>query len=83
MNSGTDLDPWVSAPQSLWRNNDLDPRRFAAREALVRREAKEQKLHEAIEFGRIYGLAEMYDRERRRQKLEHQLVLDRITAPHW
>ena len=83
MNSGTDLDPWVSAPQSLWRNNDLDPRRFAAREALVRREAKEQKLHEAIEFGRVYGLAEMYYRERRRQKLEHQLVRDRSTAPHW
>ena len=83
MNSGTDLDPWVSAPQSLWRNKDLDPRRFAAREALVRRAAKEQKHHEAIEFGRIYGLAEMYYRERRRQKLEHQLVRDRITAPHW
>ena len=83
MNSGTDLDPWVSAPQSLWRNNDLDPRRFAAREALVRRAAREQKLHEAIEFGRLYGLAEMYYRERRRQKREHQLVRDRITAPHW
>ena len=83
MNSGTDLDPWVSAPQSLWRNKDLDPRRFAAREALVRREAKEQKLHEAIEFGRIYGLGEQMYRERRRHKLERQLVADRITAPHW
>ena len=83
MNSGTDPDPWCPAPQSLWRNNDLDPRRFAAREALVRREAKEQKLHEAIEFGRLYGLAEFYYRERRRVKLEHQLVRDRITAPHW
>jgi hypothetical protein len=83
MNSGTDLDPWVSAPLSLWRNNDLDPRRFAAREALVRHAAKEQKLHEAIEFGRIYGLGEMYYRERRRQKLEHQLKTAVITAPHW
>jgi hypothetical protein len=25
----------------------------------------------------------MYYRERRRQKLERQLVRDRITAPHW
>ena len=83
MNSGTDLDPWCPAPQSLWRNNDLDPRRFAAREALVQREAKEQRLHEAIEFGRIYGLGEQMYRERRRQKLERQLVGDRITAPHW
>jgi hypothetical protein len=83
MNSGTDLDPWCPAPQSLWRNNDLDPRKFAAREALVQREAKEQKLHEAIEFGRIYGLGEQMYRERRRQKLERQLVGDRITAPHW
>ena len=83
MNSGTDLDPWCPEPQSLWRNNDLDPRRFAAREALVRREAQEQKLAEAIEFGRLYGLAEFYYRERRRVKLEHQLVRDRITAPHW
>ena len=83
MNSGTDLDPWCPAPQSLWRSNDLDPRRFAAREALVRRAAKEQKLHEAIEFGRLYGLAEFYYRERRRQKLERQLVRDFITAPHW
>ena len=83
MNSGTDPDPWCPAPQSLYRNNDLDPQRFAAREALVRREAKEQRLHEAIEFGRIYGLAEFYYRERRRQKLERQLVRDVITAPHW
>ena len=79
----TDPDPWAAAPGSLWRNNDLDPRRFAARETLVRRAAKEQKLHEAIEFGRLYGLAEFYYRERRRQKLERQLVRDRITAPHW
>ena len=83
MNSGTDLDPWCPAPQSLWRNNDLDPRKFAAREALVQREAKEQRLHEAIEFGRIYGLGEQMYRERRRQKLERQLVRDRVTAPHW
>jgi len=83
MNSGTDLDPWCPAPQSLWRNNDLDPQRFAAREALAQRQAKEQKLHEAIEFGRLYGLAEMYYRERRRVKLEHQLKPAVITAPHW
>ena len=83
MNSGTDPDPWCPPPQSLWRNNDLDPSRFGAREGLVRREATEQKLHEAIEFGRIYGLAEMYYRERRRTKLEHQLKPAVITAPHW
>ena len=83
MNSGTDPDPWCPAPKSLWRNNDLDPRRFAAREALVRREAKEQRLHEAIEFGRIYGLGEQMYRERRRAKLERQLKPDVITAPHW
>ena len=50
---------------------------------MVRREAKEQRLHEAIEFGRLYGLAEFYYRERRRAKLERQLVRDVITAPHW
>ena len=83
MNSGTDPDPWCRAPQSLWRNSDLDPRRFAQREALSRQEAKQEKLAEAIEFGRIYGLAEMMYRERRRVKLERQLAPERITAPHW
>ena len=83
MNSGTDPDPWCRAPVNLWRNNDLDPHRFAQREALSRQHAKQEKVAEAIEFGRIYGLAEMMYRERKRTKLEHQLVPDRITAPHW
>ena len=83
MNSGTDPDPWRRALESLWRNNDLDPRRFAQREALCRQEAKQERLAEAIEFGRVYGLAEVMYRERRRTKLESQLAPERITAPHW
>ena len=83
MNSGTDPDPWCRAPVNLWRNNDLDPQRFAQREALSRQEAKQEKLAEAIDLGRINGLAEMMYKERRRTKLERQLAPDRITAPHW
>ena len=83
MNSGTDLDPWVSAPQSLWRNNDLDPRKFAAREVLCQREAKEEKLAEAIAFGRVYGLAAQMYSQRRRDKMERLLTPGSMTAPHW
>ena len=44
----TDPDPWAGLPITLWRNNDLDPRSFAEREALVQQSAKELKIAEAI-----------------------------------
>ena len=74
----TDPDPWAPAPISLWRSNDLDPRKFAQREALCQEDAKEQKISEAIQFGRIQGLGSEHYTELRRKKLE--AVLNRRAA---
>ena len=81
--TNTDPDPWAGLPITLWRNNDLDPRSFAQREALVEHSAKEFKAAAASEFGRLYGLAsQMYDM-RRREKLESRLKRQVITPPPW
>ena len=79
----TDPDPWAGLPITLWRNNDLDPRSFAEREALVRQSAKEFKVAEAIEFGRMYGLASQMYEMRRHEKLESRLRRQVITTPSW
>ncbi len=54
--------PWASAPDSLRQNNDLDPHRFALRGALVREEAQDFRLAEAIQFRRTDGMgSQRYD----------------------
>ena len=77
LTAATDKDPWCAAPDSLWRNNNLDPHRFGVREALCQREAREQKVAEAIEAGRIYGMRTQKIQQIRQQKLE--AVLQRVT----
>ena len=77
LTAATDPDPWCGAPDSLWRNNNLDPQRFATRESLCQREAKEQKIAEAIESGRIYGMRTQKIEQLRQHKLE--AVLQRVT----
>jgi len=81
--TNTDPDPWAGLPITLWRNNDLDPRSFAKREALVEHAGKEFKVAEAIEFGRMYGLASQMYVMRRREKLESHLRHQVITSPSW
>ena len=83
LTAATDVNPWAGAPTSLWRNNDLDPHRFATREKLCQLEAKEDKLALAIQLGRIPGLASQNYTERRRKKLEAVLHRGGITQPHW
>ena len=81
--TNTDPDPWCGAPRTFWRNNDLSPQRFAEREALVQQSAKELKIAEAIEFGRMYGLASQMYSVRRQAKMERQLKRQVVTSAHW
>ena len=76
-------DPWAGAPAILWGCNDLDPQKFALREALAREAAKEQKLSDAIQFGRIYGLGSQHYEMIRQKKLEAVLARGRITDKLW
>ena len=68
---------------SLWRNNDLDSVKFALREALVREEVKEQKRSDAIQFGRIHGLASQHYEMIRQKKLEATLARRSVTDKVW
>ena len=79
----TSPDPWAGAPVILWGNNDLDPRKFALREALVRQEAKEHRLSDAIQFGRIYGLGSQRYEMIRQKKLEAVLARGQVTDKLW
>ena len=83
MTTCTDPDPWAAAPASLWRNNDLDPRKFALREALSQKEATEHKRSEAIQFGRIYGLGSQRYEMIRQKKLEGVLARHSVTEKLW
>ena len=78
-----DPGPWTPAPDSLWRNNDLDPRRFALREALVRAEATEHRRAEAIQLGRIQGLGSQHYDMIRQKKLEGVLARHAVTDKVW
>ena len=78
-----DPGPWAAAPDSLWRNNDLNPYRFALREALVRAEATERRRSEAIQFGRIYGLGSQHYEMIRQKKLEGVLARHSVTEKLW
>ncbi len=79
----TDPSPWAMAPDSLWRNNDLDPHRFALREALVKEEVRDFKIAEAIQFGRIYGLGSQHYQMIRQRKFEAVLAKRPITSKVW
>ena len=79
----TDPAPWTPAPDSLWRNNDLDPHKFALREALQKEEVKDFKIAQAIEFGRIYGLGSQHYDMIRQKKLEAILHKRPLTSKVW
>ena len=83
MVSYMDPAPWTAAPDSLWRNNDLDPHRFALREHLQREEVKDFKIAEAIETGRIYGLGSQHYEMIRQKKLEAVLAKRPVTSKLW
>ena len=76
--------PWAPAPESLHRNDDLDPRRQALRAMVAQTAAKEQKLQDAILGGRLYGLGrEDHYRAIRQRKLQAVLKRQVITSAHW
>ena len=77
-----DVGPWSGAPDSLYRNNDLNPRRFAKREAICRTQARQEKLSNAIQFGRVYGLGQELYETIRQKKLEARLGAN-LTSAHW
>ena len=77
-----DPGPWTGAPDSMWRNNDLNPRRFAKREAICRTQAREEKLSNAIQFGRVYGLGQELYQSLRQTKLESRVGAN-LTSAHW
>ena len=79
----TDPAPWTPAPDSLWRNNDLDPHKFALREALQKEEVTDFKIAQAIEFGRIYGLGSQHYDMIRQKKLEAILHKRSVTSKVW
>ena len=79
----TDPAPWTPAPDSLWRNNDLDPHKFALREAVQKEEVKDFKIAQAIEFGRIYGLGSQHYDMIRQKKLEAILHKRPLTSKVW
>ena len=75
--------PWAPAPESLWRNNDLDPRRQALRAMVAQNDAKEQKLQDAILGGRLYALGAHHYQAIRQRKLQAVLKRQVITSEHW
>ena len=77
-----DTGPWTKAQDVLFRNVDLDERRFARREAICRTQARQFKLSEAIQFGRVYGLGNKFYESIRRTKLKKQLGAH-LTSEHW
>ena len=77
-----DPGPWTGAPDSLYRNNDLNPHRFAKREAICRTQARQEKLSNAIQFGRVYGLGQELYETIRQKKLESRIGAN-LTSAHW
>jgi len=75
--------PFAGAPDSLWRNNDLDPHRQALRAMVAQTEAKEQKLQDAILRGRLYALGADHYQAIRQRKLQAVLKRQTITSEHW
>ena len=81
--SYTDPTPWAPSTASLWRNVDLDPHRFALREALQKEEVKDFVIARAIESGRIYGLGSQHYDMIRQKKLEAILHKRSVTSKVW
>ena len=79
----SDPNPWTAAPDSLWRNNDLDPHRFRMREQLQSEEVKDFKVAQAIQFGRIYGLGSQHYDMIWQKKFEAVLARRSITSKVW
>ncbi len=77
-----DPGPWTGAPDSLWRNNGLNQRRFNKREAKCRTQARQEKLANAIQFGRVYALGQQLYEHTRQKKLETR-VGPGLSSQHW
>ena len=75
--------PWAPSPESLHRNDDLDPSRQALRAMVAQNDAKEQKLQDAILGGRLYALGQDHYRAIRQRKLQAVLKRQVITSAHW
>ena len=75
--------PWAPAPESLHRNDDLDPRRQALRAQVAENDAKTHKLQDAILGGRLYALGQDHYRAIRQRKLQAVLRRQVITSAHW
>jgi len=75
--------PWAPAPESLHRNDDLDPSRQALRARVAQTSAKEQKLQDAILGGRLYALGQDHYRAIRQRKLQAVLKRQVLTSAHW
>ena len=75
--------PWAPSPESLHRNDDLDPSRQALRARVAQTSAKEQKLQDAILGGRLYALGQDHYRAIRQRKLQAVLKRQVITSAHW
>ena len=73
-----DQGPWPAVQDTLWKNNDLNERRFARRETLYRTQARQLKLANAIQSGRVHGLAsQMYEtihHKKLEQRISHLLI---------
>ena len=69
-----DRGPWSTAQDTLWRNLDLSERQFARRETLYRTQARQLKLSNAIQFGRIPALGSKMYETIHHQKLERRLL---------
>ena len=68
-----DHGPWPTVQDTLWRNNDLSERRFAKREQIYRTQARQLKLSNAIQFGRLPGLGSKMYETIHHNKLEQRL----------
>ena len=79
----SDPAPWTTAPDSLWRNNDLDPRRFNLRELLQAEEVKDYKITQAIQFGRMPSLGSQHYDMIRQTKFEAILARRSLTSKVW
>ena len=75
--------PWAGAPDSLWRNADLDPQLQALRASVAQHDAKTQKLQAAIQGGSLYGLGADHYLAIRQRKLQAVLKRQTITSAHW
>jgi phosphoribosylaminoimidazole carboxylase (NCAIR synthetase) len=75
--------PWPTAAETLNRFVDLDRSMGRRLAELSASQARDAKLSEALEAGRICGLRQEFYEKKHRQLLTKEMARRPHTEPHW